>query len=203
MDHKISVPWLLVATPQLQDPNFKNAVVLVVEHNDDGAMGFIVNRPSQAPLTDLVSADDFDIPSTLPAWVGGPVDTTTGFILHNQPEDDPDLDLATGITLSSSSETLKDMVNDADRRIAKMANLDLSKDTLDEEFLYPYRFLVGYAGWSADQLEEEIRTGAWIQAPVDRDILFNAPWNKMWDRVMASVGINPRILAPAPQPYLN
>jgi putative transcriptional regulator len=206
MDNKISIPWLLVASPQLEDPNFTNSVVLMVEENPEGAMGFIVNRPSEMPLKDLIS-EGLKVPPALPAWVGGPVESTTGFILHNQPhirhETDTDIEVSEGIILSSSANTLEHMTENASRRIDMLAKLDTAKESLDVETLYPYRFLVGYGGWNKEQLDEEIRRGSWLQIPMDNELLFNTPWSKMWERAIASIGFTPNKLVHADQPYLN
>ncbi len=204
MDKDITIPWLLVASPQLEDPNFKNTVVLMVEENHEGAMGFVVNRPSETPLKELITVD-VKIPPAVPAWVGGPVESTTGFILHNQNDitDEKDIDLGEGVILSSSAETLTFMTLDAEKRLDKLSKLDLSKDEFDVDTLYPFRFLAGYAAWASEQLDGEIRRGSWLQIPLNLDILFNCPWNKMWDRAITSIGFKPEELVTPDQPYLN
>src|SRR4051794_35720812 len=88
----LTLPWLLVATPQLVDPNFKRTVVLVLEHGPEGSVGFVLNRPLEAPLAALVQRPDLETPPEIAAWYGGPVDTGTGLALRARPpvENRPD-----------------------------------------------------------------------------------------------------------------
>ena len=209
MDRRLNLPWLLVATPQLMDTNFRRAVVLIVEHNDKGSMGFVINRPIQASLADLVSVPNVDIPTNVPAWYGGPVERGTGIILHNQPK--PIDDSATtsarfqGLALSSSEQTLIDLV---DYSVKRSHELERRAQAADEgpqpdEALYPYRFLVGYSGWGEGQLTDELKQGAWIQVPATQELLFNTSWKTLWDAALGQVGVNPKTLAPSVHQYLN
>ena len=199
MVQEIGLPWLLVATPQLQDENFKKAVVLVVEDGDEGSMGFVINRPTETPLGDLLENEDLEVPPQVAAWYGGPVETDTGIILHRDVEN---ADFGVGnVGLSSSQETLEQLIKTARHRLDILAGDDGPR--LAGSILYPFRFIVGYAGWGAGQLEEELRSGAWIQAPATDDLIFNANWRDMWSLAMASVGVPPSQLAPSHQPYLN
>lgn len=215
MDRTLTLPWLLVATPQLVDDNFKRAVVLIVETSSQGAMGFVINRPIQASLADLVSVPNVQIPTNVPAWYGGPVERGTGIILHNQPVQDGvtvDGEPASssfisynGLALSSSERTLNDLVDYSIRRSRALEaqSAEGTQTDLDELGLYPYRFLVGYSGWGPGQLEDELRQGAWIQAPATQELLFHTPWKKLWDAALGTVGASPKTLVPAAQPYLN
>ena len=195
MNQLLATPSFLVALPQLQDPNFYKSVVLLIEHNKEGAMGFIINRPSQMPLRELVSVDDLEIPYSIPAWVGGPVSADNGLVLHNQDLDDSGTTLSQDISLSSSDLALKNLVSVANQKM---------QPTLNQPGpMYPYRFVVGYAGWGPGQLDEEIKLGAWIQVPMDSKILFDTPWQGIWDAALEGIGVNPMDIAPAAQPFLN
>ena len=210
MDTLLKTPLLIVALPQLQDPNFRRSVVLIIEHNSSGAMGFIVNRPSQMPVCDLVLLKDIDIPNTIPAWFGGPVGTDNGLVLHSNSGRKEGADSFESrnfqgrFSVSSSMATLKEMV----------ATSSFSFPAGDKEpvatvpripscSLYPYRFLVGYAGWGPRQLEEEFKLGAWLQVPPSDHLLFNTPWQKMWESAIESIGIDPATFVPVQHSYLN
>lgn len=195
----VTAPTLLVALPQLQDENFERAVLLMVEHNREGAMGFIINRPSEMPVRELILAQEVDIPPHVPAWIGGPVGRDNGLVLHNQEESDAPLGHPGHFAVSSSNLALQGLAEHAQT----YEQATTAAKTFEADALYPYRFLVGYAGWDAGQLEEELRSGAWLQLPFDEDIVFNTPWHKMWDQVLAKAGLNPMLLAPTVQPFLN
>jgi len=204
MDLEVTIPWLLVATPQLKDPNFHKTILVMAEHDRSGSMGLIVNRPSEIPLSDLISTT-LDIPKAVPAWVGGPLETTTGFILHNQ------LSIQEGasaknkeeIILSTSPEALTQLVDDAGRRLDKIAKIKITDNIYDEPQLYSFRFLAGHAAWIPGQLENEIGSGSWLQIPMNLDLLFNTPWHKMWDEAINSMGFAPQDLVPTNQSFLN
>lgn len=200
---KLSLPWLLVASPQLMDPNFKKAVVLIVEHTPEGSMGFVINRPIETSLAELVDNAPVEIPPDVPGWYGGPVETGTGIILHNgqalkNQGDDP----APAIALSSTQETLVELVQFSERRLKELKDRP-GGARQPVEPLYPFRFLVGYSGWGAGQLMDEIRSGAWLQLPASEDMVFNANWKTLWDQAMGKVGVNPKSFAVAEHSYLN
>ena len=189
MTQKIHTPTLLIAMPTLMDPHFQKSVVLLVEHNKDGAMGFIVNRPSPTMVKDILyEHKGKDIPCELKAWVGGPIESDNGLILHAGPSDDRQ------INLTSSPAILQEMIQFTKEK---------KEDAPSEGILYPYRFLTGYAGWGPLQLDEELRLGAWIEAPCSNDILFNCKWESIWEESLAKCGAAPNSLIAQSQPFLN
>jgi putative transcriptional regulator len=205
MDRTLSLPWLLVASPQLDDANFKRAVVLMIEHNANGSMGFVINRPVQTSLSDLVVTDSIKIPENVPAWYGGPVETTTGIILHKKAPDETGVG---GLTLSASETSLVDLVDYSVRRSDHLSQGSTpapgSPDRHpDDAWLYPYRFLVGYSGWGAGQIDDELRQGAWIQIPLSDELLFNTKWGSIWEAALGQVGVSPKSLVTATHQYLN
>ncbi len=173
----------LIALPQLIDPNFQRAVILLIEHNKEGALGFIINRKSNVPLSEVLESPRTMPPKDLSAWIGGPVDTETGLILRPDPTN--------GFELTSSPDALEELIESA------------STKPQFQDGLYPHRFLIGYAGWGPGQLEGELRRGSWIEAKIDLDILFNCPWQNIWERTMGSLGCSQATLVAAPQPFLN
>jgi putative transcriptional regulator len=214
----LKLPWLLVATPQLLDPNFKKKIVLIVEHGHHGSMGFVINQPIRTPLADLIVDSPMMIPRHLPAWYGGPVQGEHGIILHEGSaaplKSNRTMTSGGGQTissgsqgeylLSSSEEALTNLIMhlDARHRDLKLGVGEESKLNPGTR-LYPFRFLVGYAGWRGGQLENEIRQGAWIQTPASPQLVFDTPWPEMWTTALALIGVNPRALAPGSPVFIN
>jgi putative transcriptional regulator len=191
----IGAPCLLVALPGQQDQNFFQSVLLLADHNPEGAIGFILNRPSSMSLKSMIAADDRDIPSEIPSWFGGPVDTTTGIILHNHRPGSSDTEISPGIYLSSASRSLDELID------AGKQGLSLAQQNERSSILYQFRFLVGYAGWGPGQLDDELRSGAWSICPLDRKFVFDTPWSDLWSQCMDRIGINKNIhIAPSIHP---
>ena len=214
----LKLPWLLIATPQLLDPNFKKKIVLIVEHGSHGSMGFVINQPIRTPLADLVMDSNMSIPRHLPAWYGGPVQGEHGIILHegsSAPLKNPTRTTGSRVgfadvgggsgeyLLSSSEEALTNLVLHLD---ARHRDIKLSSEHglhHGGSRLYPFRFLVGYAGWRGGQLENEIRQGAWIQTAASPQLVFDTPWPEMWNTALTLIGVNPRALAPGSALFIN
>lgn len=196
-----SVPWLLIATPQLLDQNFAQSIVLIVEHSTDGAMGFIVNRPTPVPLATLVQKAPVQIPDNIPAWSGGPVGSSIGIVLQDQTAVvDRGDERTPSLALSANEGALVDLVHYAERRQNELRT-DGAQQCLTG--LYPYRFLVGYAGWGPGQLDEELRGGAWIRARATWQLVFNTDWQTAWATAIGTVAGDMARLVPAVSEYLN
>jgi putative transcriptional regulator len=180
----VSAPCLLVAMPSMLDSNFSRTVMLLAEHNSEGAVGFVLNRPSTVPLKSMISVIDREVPPAIPAWYGGPVDTGTAIILHTRKPSDGDTEIGHGIYLSTSGRVLDSLIDESEQTLKERASGQLAHDILN-----PYRFLVGYAGWGAGQLDDEIRAGAWLLHPIDQDLIFNTPWNEMWTVITQKMGL--------------
>lgn len=165
----------LIAMPAMTDPFFAKSLTYVCEHNDQGALGLVVNRPISLTLAELFEQIKLPLePAELqgmPVHFGGPVQTDRGFVLHEQG--------------GSWQSTLA--VND---RIA----LTTSKDILEAvgQSRGPRHLLVtlGYAGWSQGQLESEIGQNAWLTVPADEHILFDLPAEERLPAAMALLGID-------------
>ena len=201
----LETPCFLVAMPQLMDRNFVKAVLLLIEHSSDGAIAFVINRPLVKPLKEFLGEGEFAPISAIPAWQGGPVGTSSGLVLHNQTGDEAHR-IHEGIFLSSSPPALKGLCAYAEayELESPQEKAIFGHERLNSyDCLYPFRFLVGHAGWAPRQLDEEVRQGAWMQLPYDRDLLFNTTWHQMWNAAMDLVGVNPMEIAPVSQNYLN
>lgn len=190
----LTLPWLLVATPQLIDPNFQQTVVLVLEHGAEGSVGFVLNRPLTAPLAALIQRPQLAIPPEVAAWYGGPVDTGTGLILQDRtPDENRGEDRPLSLTVTSSEADLAALAAEAQRRLAAGGG----------DVLCPFRFLIGYAGWGGGQLEDELKAGGWIQVQATWTLIFNTPWSRLWDVALATVGASAQTLTANTSQYLN
>jgi putative transcriptional regulator len=173
----------LLAMPGMADPNFAGALVLVVEHNDKGALGLVVNKPTTMTLPTLLSRIELDVvdpadgSSDVQVFYGGPVQTDRGFVLH-QPSGQWSSTVAIGAEIS----------------------LTTSKDVLEAVAagIGPSRLLVtlGYAGWGPGQLEAEIGQNAWLTMPADADLVFDTPADARFAEAYRKLGVDPTLIAP-------
>jgi putative transcriptional regulator len=165
----------LIAMPQLADPNFARSVTYICVHNAEGAMGIVVNRPLEMALGEVLSQVDLKSVSTAIAerqvYRGGPVQTDRGFVLHRPPQ----------AWQSSISVTPQVAVCTSRDILEAIARGDEPHDAL---------VALGYAAWSAGQLEAEIAENAWLSGPADLDIVFKAPAEQRWQRAAALLGID-------------
>jgi putative transcriptional regulator len=175
-------PSLLLAMPQMRDPNFERAVVLLCEHGEEGTMGLVVNRPTTTSVVSIVQIEDVeDANADLSVWVGGPVDTSRAWILSTEDPGTPErIQLKHGLFLAASTDAL--------RRFLKAPVEEQNR----------YRFLLGYAGWAPGQLEGELAASAWLNAPLDPEIIFNTPPEQMWNEAIKRLGVDPLLLHMGP-----
>ncbi len=169
----------LVAMPSMADERFQHSVVYMCEHNEDGAMGLVINQPiniSIAKMLDQIEVEreqDVTHPVSLdqPVLFGGPVSEDRGFVLHKN------------LKLYGSSIQLSDELT-----------VTTSKDILSilgttEE---PEQFIValGYAGWDAGQLEQELAENSWLTIEADPKVIFDTPINERWEKALKQMGID-------------
>jgi len=167
---------LLIAMPGLADPNFSRGVTLICQHNADGALGIIVNRPSNFTLLDVlaqlgIQCHDETL-SSIPVLEGGPVHRERGFVLHEtEGEWESSVTLGEHLQLTTSRDILEAIA--AGRG--------------------PRRFLLalGYAGWAPGQLEDEMLDNAWLHTTPSPDVLFDLPLDQRWQRAVSHLGIHP------------
>jgi putative transcriptional regulator len=170
-------PGLLLAMPQLSDPNFSRAVVLMIEHGDQGSFGLVINSPITAK--ELLQSLEMSWcgEESAVVWAGGPVSPSTGWVLHEPvhvaPEGQGTIEITSSILLSTSPDRLRAIATQPPRNI---------------------RLLLGYSGWAPGQLEAEMARGAWLHASADPQLVFDTPADDMWDRAMRSLGISPESL---------
>jgi putative transcriptional regulator len=172
---------LLIAMPGLADPNFNSTVTLICEHTDEGALGIVINRPLTLQLGGLF--EQLDVTSVNsevaqdPVLMGGPVGQERGFVLHNSEH-----------TFENSLEVSGDI------------KLTLSRDIIDALAAGsgPQKSLVaiGYAGWGAGQLEDEMLANSWINVPASPDIVFETPFEDRWASAANKIGIDISRMSP-------
>ena len=171
----------LIAMPGMADPNFSGTVIYLFEHNERGAMGLVVNRPTEVDLAMLFDKIELklEIAPLLeqPVYFGGPVQVERGFVLH---EPNPgtsyssSLIIPGGLTMTTSKDVLEAVASGNG----------------------PRKFLMtlGYAGWGAGQLEEEITLNGWMNVPLSRqqmaEIIFDTPYSQRYERAMSHLGFD-------------
>ena len=165
----------LIAMPALADPNFFRTVTYICEHNDDGAMGIVINRPLDIRLGEIfrhvhIEGGDAAIADE-PVCMGGPVQYERIFILH-QPllQWESTLPITDTLGLSTSRDILTAIAH--------------------REFPGQALVALGYAGWGPGQLEEELAQNAWLNGQADPRILFTTPYEKRWSAAAALLGVN-------------
>ena len=171
---------LLIAAPQLLDPNFRRTVVLIAEHSDEGAMGVILNRPSGMAVADAAPELEAMVGAETPIFAGGPVQPTSGVVLAEVVEsDEPIFD---DVVLVPGLGELADVIDGADR----------------------IRVFAGYAGWGPGQLEGEIERDDWFVDPARADDVFAEDAESLWAMVLERKGGQFALVARMPDdPSLN
>jgi putative transcriptional regulator len=169
------VNHFLIAVPVMDDPHFARGVTLLCEHTEHGAMGLLVNRPSDYRLGEVL--EQMEIAAEMPGiaddtvMVGGPVLPDRGFVLHDGGDDWPStMRVAPGLAVTTSREILVAMARGEG----------------------PRRHLVtlGYASWGAGQLEQELADNAWLTVPADQAIVFDTPVEQRWHAAARRLGID-------------
>ena len=174
---------LLIAMPGIGDSRFERAVILVCAHDAEHAMGLAVNRPVDGlTVPDLLERLQVKSTIKLPddqVLIGGPVETERGFVLHTDDYGvDHSLQVGGGVALTATREALEAMADPSG---------------------HPRRSLLalGYAGWGAGQLEDEIKANVWLICEADEGLIFGDDYPKKWRRALAKLGVDPQFLGSA------
>ncbi|MGB8882383.1 MAG: YqgE/AlgH family protein [Azonexus sp.] len=165
----------LIAMPALEDPYFSNALVYICEHNENGALGIIVNRPIDMSLAGLLEKIDIKLEAerlaNLPVYFGGPVQLDRGFVLHRpHGQWQSTLVVNSEVGLTSSRDVLA----------------SVGKEGLPAEIIVT----LGYAGWEAGQLENELSQNSWLTVPAKPGILFEMPPEERLPAAMQNLGVS-------------
>lgn len=175
---------LLIAMPSMTDPRFERAVIFICAHDAEGAMGLVLNKALPG-LEFLDLLDQLDIPKAanmgkavqdIPIMNGGPVENARGFILHGSDFQEPD-------TVHVNDDFGVTGTIDAIRKI--------SEGDAPAQML----FALGYAGWSAGQLDQELQANAWLTLDADAAIVFHDNLENKWDLAIQKIGIDPAMLS--------
>jgi len=165
----------LIAMPGLADPNFYHTVTYICAHNEEGAMGIVINRPLELLLNEVLEQMNItsrnDLIAQMPVFQGGPVQADRGFVLHHPVRKwDYSIEICNTIGIATSRDILKAIANGEGPENSLVA--------------------LGYAGWGAGQLEQEIKDNVWLNAPADTGIIFRTPTESRWGAAAALAGID-------------
>jgi putative transcriptional regulator len=174
----------LVAMPGMADETFEGSVVYLCEHNEKGAVGLVINKPIDIKLKNLFEKVELRLSRTelaeQPVFFGGPVSTERGFVLHEKQGEqgagyNSTLSVPGGLEMTTSKDVLEAMADGAG----------------------PRRVLVtlGYSGWDAGQLEDELGRNGWLSVSADPQVIFDTPVEQRYTRALSLLGIDPRMLS--------
>lgn len=175
-------PGFLVASPALQDPNFRGSLVLMAEHSAEGSFGLVINRPSPLSVRELLTTVSEELGDAAAkagrdggqVLFGGPVDPERLWILHRPgeaPHEEDGERLGPGVALGGSRALLERLASAADAG--------------------PFFLVLGYAGWGPLQLESEVTHGSWIPLALEHDLALELPLEARWDAAVRRLGLEP------------
>lgn len=166
---------MLIAMPQMRDARFARSVVYLCAHSKEGAMGLVINRLfnslSFPELLEQLTIQATPLCENVPIHFGGPVESGRGFVLH-------------------SNDYVQETTLMVDEEVGLTATIDVLKAIAEGRGPSRYLLALGYAGWSAGQLDSEIRDNAWLSVPSDEDLLFGEELDHKWERAIAKIGVD-------------
>jgi putative transcriptional regulator len=175
---------LLLSMPHMSDPRFHKAAILVCAHDKKGAMGIVINHALPdlefgKLLQDLDIKSDIQLPtplSKLPVMCGGPVEIARGFLVHSDDfKQDDTISIDENINVTGTIDAIE----------------AVAKGSAPEQMI----FALGYAGWAAGQIEDEIKENAWMMVPASSHLIFETSPEEIWAAGMLQIGINPALLS--------
>lgn len=173
----------LIAMPSMRDDHFAGTVVYLCEHNERGALGLVINRPTDIDLPKLFSKVDLKLArddlAEAPVFYGGPVQTERGFVLHERLDEEgghyaSTLKINGGLEMTTSRDVLEALSHGAGPRKVFIA--------------------LGYSGWSAGQLEEEIGRNGWLTVAAQPELIFDTPVEQRYDQALSLLGVDRNFL---------
>ena len=174
------VGQVLLAMPAMTDPRFERSVIYICAHNEDGAMGIVINKTlNSIDFRDLL--EELDIPTdpttrNITVHFGGPVENQRGFVLHSLDYEHAELLVVEGqVSLSATLDILRDLAQGSGPKHSILA--------------------LGYAGWGPGQLEAEFQENAWLSVPANETLLFDVPNDDKWERAFNSIGVDLSVLS--------
>lgn len=171
---------LLIAMPGLKDGNFSQTVSYICEHSEEGAMGIVLNRPTDLQLCDLLDQLEIEARNVEdcqhPIYIGGPVQTDRGFVLHDPGQAwDSTVAVSDEINITTSRDILESIAHGQGPRHSLIA--------------------LGYAGWGAGQLESELSNNAWLSGPANLIELLDMPAGQRWSAAAQMLGVDINLLS--------
>lgn len=183
MSSDLEPPLLLLATPQVLDPFFRQSVVLLLQHSDEGSLGFIINRTTGIRVAEIL--DGLEIPwegdEAEAAFFGGPVQPHLGTVLFHRGAEDSIV-----VDHQAVTELIPGLL--MTQHVGTLAELAAAPPGF-------FRFVLGYSGWGEGQLAEELERNDWLVAPPSDELLFAAAPEPIWAEAMRGLGIDPDELA--------
>jgi len=163
---------ILVALPDMQDQRFKHAIILICEHNENGAMGLVLNHPMSLDTKQVFTELELDLPVLNQTVLdGGPLNKNCGFVIHkNNQKFNSSINIQDNLTLTTSKDLLEQIAN--------------------HSFDQQWQFVLGYSGWQKGQLEHEIAENTWLTCPTDLDLIFNTRTDEKWQKALLLIGIS-------------
>lgn len=171
MNNPYFQPVFLIAVPQLADPNFFHSVVLLLQHDAQGAVGLVLNHASSVSLEKFSSAEKLPFSEVYgkdPIYLGGPVERERGWILHEDESLEEKKEILPGLYLSVGSASLEKLLVQSQKN---------------------FKLFLGYSGWSAGQLEEEMKAGGWMMIPSAKHHILQTPPASLWKILLQELGI--------------
>jgi putative transcriptional regulator len=165
----------IIAMPNLADPNFFHTVTYLCQHNEEGALGIVINRSAEMKLGEIFKQMNIHVTSTgaaeTPVFAGGPVQQERGFVLHTPGGGwDATMVVSESISLTTSRDVIE----------------AIAAGKGPEQYLVA----LGYAGWGEGQLEQEILANAWLNTPYSKHVLFDTPINMRWRAAAGQIGVD-------------
>ena len=171
---------LLIAMPNMPDDRFAKTVIYMCAHNEEGAMGLVINKPLESlSFPDLLEQLDIvptSVHQPINVHFGGPVESGRGFVLHT-----PDY--------------VQEATMVVDDQVALTATVDILQAIASGIGPRKSLLALGYAGWGPGQLDSEILANGWMHVPADPDLIFNGTMEEKWERAMLKIGVDPRMLS--------
>ncbi len=171
---------LLLAMPGMTDPRFDRTVIYICSHTAEGAMGLVINRLINnltfEQLLEQLNIETEGPVSDIPLHAGGPVETGRGFVLH-------------------SADYVHDSTLIVSQTLALTATVDVLRNIAEGRGPRHHLLALGYAGWAAGQLEQEIQANGWLTAEADEEIVFYTHVEDKWPRAMAMLGVDVSMLS--------
>ena len=171
---------LLVAMPGMEDPRFVKTVIYMCAHNEDGAMGLVINRAIELltfpDLLEQLGIETVDPDARINIQFGGPVESGRGFVLH-------------------SSDYSQDVTMVVDNDVALTATIDILKAIAVGDGPRQRLLALGYSGWGPGQLDAEIKRNGWLHVDADKELVFGLDLDGKWERAIRKIGIDPRMLS--------